>query len=636
MMHNILFIGFGSQERVLKGMAYWKGESYYNIVESTDFTVINTDNTKRGIGYFTGSENADRKCVDLHIKTIKNKNNSLYIEFDYLEDTEYTSGAVRSSLYSTFSTTTAGKYLPFCYCMEEEEFNSVIEDESLLGDIKKLTSGNQWLKIYNKYFPISKIKASEQFWNNCKVLSSLSFAAAKLSEVYINLKQSFPDEKKRNEFLKQQKRYREDTIELRKRCLELDPENPGYYSNLAYTYYQSCRELMTRGGRRDGNLKQEAEKAVEYLNLALDLDPNRITDLYRKGQVLSKILYNQLVFLKKSSTSETEKANKVLKEAIQCYLKVEEVYELLPEIDEKSLQRYQKEYIKSLYSCAEAYHNFQTLNWHYADVFFERENNGYKTDTKFTDLALRYAEKCADCDNKIPSKKKVKMDILLTAKHNGAVEAVYKLYFLGKLNYMKYLLLTDNGNTENLPAEIHCAHAERFFLAALAHPFSKQMQRMSKGFIAEKLARLYIIKKEYKEAQKTLEPFINGYADYYIRYTYAVAAMKTGDTKKAKEQLEKAMAFPKSNPDIFTGKILLAIINGGSGINEKETENLIKTAANSENGTIDSRLIDQALIFYKSNKPEEAEKILKETLKISKNRAALIRRFIKYSKEKMT
>ena len=633
MMHNILLIGFGSQERVLKGTAYWKGESYYNIVENSDFTAINTDNTKRGIGYFTGQENSERKCVDLHIKTIKNKNNSLYLEFDYLEETEYTSGAVRGSLYSTFSTTSAGKYLPFCYCMEEEEFHSVIEDETLLGEIKKLTAGNQWLKIYNKYFPVSKIKTSEQYWNNGKVLSALAFAAAKLSEVYINLKQSFPDENKRNEFIKQQKKYREGTIELRKRCIELDPENPGYYSNLAYTYYQSCRELMTRGGRRDGNLKQEAEKAVEYFNLALDLDPNRITDLYRKGQVLSKILYSQLIFLKKNNKSETEKANKVLKEAIQCYLKVEEVYELLPEIDEKSLQRYHKEYIKSLYSCAEAYHNFQALNWHYADVFFERESNSNSRDTKYTDLALRYAEKCAECDNKIPSKTKVKMDTLITAKYNGAVEAVYKLYFIGKLNYMKYILLTDNGNTENLPAEIHCAHAERFFLAALAQPFSKQMQRMGKGFIAEKLARLYIIKKEYKEAQKTREPLIKGYADYYIRYTYAAAAIKTGDTQKAKEQLEKAMAFPKSNPDIFTGNILLALLNGRKNIGDKEIEKLIKSAFDSGMKTTDSRLIDNAIILYKSNKPEEAEKILKETLKISKNRAALIKRFINYSKE---
>ena len=635
-MHNILFIGFGSQERVLKGTAYWKGESYYNIVENSDFTAINTDNTKQGIGYFTGQENAERKCVDLHIKTIKNKNNSLYIEFDYLEDTEYTSAAVKSSLYSAFSTESASRYIPFCYCMSEEHFYSVIEDESLLGDIKKLTSGNQWLKIYNKYFPISNIKSSGQFWDNAKILSALSFATAKLSEVYINLKQSFPDDKKRNDFLKQQKRYREETIELRKRCIELDAENPGYYSNLAYTYYQSCRELMMRGGRRDGNLKQEAEQAIEYFNLTLDLDPNRITDLYRKGQVLSKILYNQLLFIKKNNKAEAEKANKVLKEAIQCYLKVEEVYELLPEIDEKSLQRYHKEYVKSLYSCADAYHNFQTINWHYADIFLERENNVFSRDTKFTDLALRYAEKCVDCDNQIPTKTKMKMETLITAKHNGAVEAVYKLYFLGKLNLMKYILLTDSGNTENLPAEIHCANAERYFLAALSYPFSKQMQRMGKGFIAEKLARLYIIKKEYKEAQKTLEPFIAGYADYYIRYTYAAAAIKTGNTKKAKEQLEKAMAFPKSNPDIFTGKILQAFLNGGNGFNDKETEKLIKSAADSGNKTVDSRLIDQAMILYKSNKPEEAEKILKETLKISKNRAALIRRFIKYSKERMT
>lgn len=633
MMHNILFIGFTSKERAARGTAYWKGESYYQIVESSDFSMISTDNTKRGIGYYTGRENSEKKCADLHITAIKNKNNSLYIEYEYLEDTEYTSGAVRSTLYTTYSSNSAEKYLPFCYCMSEEDFISVIEDESLMVDIKKLAGGNQWLKIYNKYFPISKIKASEQFWNSGKVLSALSFASAKLSEVYINLRQSFPDERKKNEFLKQQKQYREETIELRERCIELDNENPGYYSNLAYTYYQSCRELMMRGGRRDGNLKSEAEKALKYLTLALDLDPNRITDLYRKGQILSKILHNQLLFTRGSSKAEAEKSNKILKDAIQCYQKVEEVYELLPEIDEKSLQRYKKEYIKSLYNCAEAYQNFQTVSWHYADIFMGREEGVFKKDTENIELAIRYAEKCADCDNKLNSKQKSKMEPVLTAKFNGSVEAVYKLYQLGKFNLIKYILITDGGNTENKPAEIHCANAERYFLAALSQPFSKNMQKMGKGFIAEKLARLYIIKKEYKEAQKTLEPFIKGYADYYIRYTYAAAAMKAGDNGKAREQIEKAMQNPKANPDIFTGKILLAILNKGNGGSKNEVEQLIKAAADSGIKTIDTKLIHSAMILYKSNKADEACNLLRETLKISKNRTALIRRYIKFSKE---
>lgn len=634
MMHNILFIGFGSQERVLKGTAYWRGESYYNIIENSDFGTINTDNTKRGIGYFTGQENLGKKCVDLHIKTIKNKNNSLYLEFDYLEELDYASGAVKSSLYSVFSLISANKFIPFCYCLGEEEFFSVIEDESLLGEIKKLTAGNQWLKIYQKYFPIEKIKTSEQFWNNAKILSALSFATAKLSEVYINIRQTFPDEKKRSDFINQQKQYREETIELRERCIELENENAGYYSNLGYTYYQSCRELMVRGGRRDGNLKNEAEKALKYINSALELDPNRITDLYRKGQILSKILHKQLLFIRSSNKEDIEKTNKVLKDAIQCFQKAEEVYELLPEIDEKSLQRYKKEYIKSLYNCAEAYANFQAISWHYADIFWEKEEWFNSKDTTHLNLAMRYAEKCVEQDNGISRKQISKMELLAAAKINGAVEGVYKLYLLGKLNLIKYILLTDGGKTENIAAEEHSSIAERYFQAALSQPFSQSMQRMGKGFIAEKLARLYIMKKEFQKALKTLEPFIKGNTDYYIRYTYAAAAIKTGDTKAAREQLEKAMQFPKSNPDIFTGKVLLAILNNGNGNSEKEIENLIKAAINSGMKTTDTKLLNSAMILYKSNKAEEACKVLKETLKISKNRIALIRRYIKFTKER--
>lgn len=628
-MHNILFIGFTNLDRVLKGSAYWKGESYYDITENSDFNSISLDNTKRAIGYFTGQHNLSTKCVDLHIKSIRNKNNSLYIEYDYLEEIDYDSASVKNSLYTSFSEKSSNKYLPFCYAMQEEEFFSVMEDESLLKELRNLTSSNQWQTIYNTYFPLSKIKSIPQFWDDPKVLSSLSFATAKLSEVYINLKQSFPDNKKKDEFLKRQKQYREETIELRKRCIEIDSENPGYYSNLGYTHYQSCRELLMRGGRRDGNLKQEAEKTIEYLNLALDLDPNRITDLYRMGQTKSKILYNQLVFLR-NNKENADSANKILKEAIQCYEKVEEVYELLPDIDEKSLQRYHKEYIKSLYNCADAYHNLQLINWHYTDLFFQKETRNYFNDTKFIDLALRYIEKCIDNDNPQFKKKNISAEPFIMAKHNGSVAGVYKLYFIGKINFIKYILTTQNGTIENLPCEIHCSLAEKYFLEALHFPFSKELQRMNKGFIAEKLARLYIIKNEYKEAMKVLEKYISGYADYYIRYTYAAAAIKAGEKSKANEQLQKALAFPKANPDIFTGKILLSISNGLN--NQNEFEQIIKAAADSGVNNIDSKLINQAIILYKSNELEKANKILQETLKISKNRTSLIRRYIVWTK----
>jgi len=631
-MHNILFVGFSNRERAMKGSAYWKGESYYDIIGNSDFSAVTTDNTKRAIGYFTGRDNMDKLCVELHIKSIRNKNNSLYLEYDYLEETEYDSASVKNSLNKVFSSTSANKYIPFCYCLPEEEFNLVIEDESLLKELRSLTSGNQWQTIHNNYFPLEKIKSIPQFWNDAKVLSSLSFASAKLSEVYINLKRSFADNKKSDEFLKMQKRYREETIALRNRCIELEPENPGYYSNLAYTHYQSCRELMLRGGRRDGNLKQEAEKAIEYLKLALDLEPNRITDLYRMGQIKAKILYSQIKFIKQNNKSEANNAVNILREAIICFQKVEEVYEILPEIDEKSLQRYNKEYIKSLYNCADAYHNLQKLNWHYTDYFFQYESNGYFNDTKYIDIAIRYIEKCIDLDNPKMLKAKIKLEPILTAKHNGAVESVYKLYFTGKLNLIKYFLLTNNGTKENLPAEIHCTNAEKYFLAALYQPFSKEMQRMSKGFIAEKLARLYIAKKEYKEAMKTLEKFVNGnYTDYYIRYTYATAAIKAGETQKAQTQIEKALSFPKSNPDIFTGKILRVL----NGLNEtdKTISDLIKSAVDTGIKNIDSRLIEQAIIFYKTNETGKACKILSETLKIIKSRVSLIRRFMKYSIE---
>jgi len=83
----------------------------------------------------------------------------------------------------------------------------------------------------NDFLRIKKISTRGMVrFDNDTLLNSLSFATAKLSETYTNLKFSFRSDEERKKYLAGQKRYREETIMLRKRCIELNPGKAAYYS----------------------------------------------------------------------------------------------------------------------------------------------------------------------------------------------------------------------------------------------------------------------------------------------------------------------------------------------------------------------------------------------------------------------
>ena len=124
--------------------------------------------------------------------------------------------------------------------------------QTLLKQLESLKSKNDWQGIYEKFQPIEELHQNDLIWNNDWVLNKIAFACAKLSETSLVPREIFRDEKTKTDFLKQQAEYRKHTEQIRKRCIELKPNNAGYRSNLAYTYYQNINELTQQRGRRDG------------------------------------------------------------------------------------------------------------------------------------------------------------------------------------------------------------------------------------------------------------------------------------------------------------------------------------------------------------------------------------------------
>lgn len=620
-MENILIIGFYDEAKLYSGNVSWKGNYYRDILTSSDFKNTELTKIKRAVGYFARNTDSGLKAFEIEINNITADEKQLKLDYNVICENEIKSYSVKSAVIRILREKENGiNNFPFCLISEEEIFNSFLEDDAISKKIKTLNSNNDWKGIYSLFSPIENIKDKKHIWNNEYLLNSLSFACAKLSECYINLKFHFKDDKQRNEFISNQKKFREETMMLRKRCIELNPGNAGYFSNLGYTHYQSVRELMFPGGRRDGKILDEAEKCIEYIDRALAIDPNRISDLYRKGQILSSVIPSVSLFrMKKENKNEIAiKINDSFKKATECFMKAEDVYELIPLIEEKELIRYFKEYIKSLYNCAGAYSSMVMNDWDYTGYFIKLSKdisgNGIEIKNENSDKAIYYMEKCIIKDSGLKDSKLKMSDALYAAKKDGKICGVYKLYSMGKYYFRKYLLLSGYGKNETSQSNEARVYAEKFLITAMSFPWTIELRNQSKAFIAERLARVYLTKSEYEKAIVTLKPFIGNRTDYYIRYTFATALYKSGKYQEAGEQIRISLTDANRNKEIYLGKFILSCIeikNGNlenAGVKMKEA---ILEARKSGKKNLFSLYVTEAFIEYKTGNMQGAEDFMK-------------------------
>jgi len=574
-MEKLLIIGFNSTERINKGYAYWSGNYLNEISYYSRLDELNSEKTSLGLAYLTGRENFEAKCINLHIDNITLKDNNLGIKYTPLDESPFTSSKVKSTLLEVLN----DKFgivmnLPFCAAIDSKDFSYAIDDIDMIMQIKKLKSKNKWNEILNLFGEDKDIKRNTLLWNNKMLLDNIAFAAAKLSECYENVKRNYPDKAEADKFLNKKRHYRNLTLNLRKRCIELSPQQAGLYSNLAYSHYQFARELSQPGGRRDDNLLEEIKLALENMDKALSLDPNRITDLYRKGKLICDILLSRFQFTSngkspneiKIKTFDKSYSNyrECLIKGKESFKKVIDIYHTLPLIDEKSLERYFKEYIKSLYSLGTLNLKFIRYKFSYLSLLGVRQNYyNFENDKILLIEASKYIKECCFKDNTEIKKYHSSPDLMLASKYNGAVDGVYKLYSIGKIYSIMYQIYHTVGKDNE--AEEYFIYAEKYFSEALRFPFPKEKIMQNKNFIKEKTARNYIMHNEPEKAIKILESIKGNIIDYYIRYSLAAAYYKMEMKDKAIEQVKKSLENPKFNKDVATGEKMLEIFNDKSG-----------------------------------------------------------------------
>lgn len=507
---------------------------------------------------------------------------------------------------------------------------------------------NDWRGIYDKFAPIEQLAQKyPDDWNDAETLSTIGFACGKLAETSSIPREIFQDERRKRDFLKQQAKYRHETEILRTRCVKLSPDNPGYWSNLAYLYYLNAIELSQPKGRRDGDIREEIDKALEHFDEALSRDPKRITDYYRKGYLLAEVLPQQILFGKHREKIENRSAlaREKTQEGIVAFSEAIRLWnELNPhdERQESKRKRYRKEYIKSLYHAGCSYYQLISRDWDEAVYVLDLRTGiadndvvGYvPKDLEYAHLAWDSFYNCwvHDRTDGVIAAEKISDT---TAPTNGTMEGVYKLYWLGKVSFVQYWILSGYGQRDIPQALEHRENAEKYLLAALACKWSIEKQRQKKDFIAELLARVYISKDEYSKAVEVIRRHQSKFLDAYVAHTLATALMLLGKHDEAHKILADAIQN-RGNKAIWTTYFL----KGCSDLREGNLENARQAfqkadeeAKKQGKETLDTSLIAQAFVSYKSNKQQEAVEYLLQAIGINPYRISVQRCLQTWKKE---
>lgn len=229
---------------------------------------------------------------------------------------------------------------------------------NIRDEIDTLRRSNDWIGIYTIFAPIEILQQREE-WTDARLLSDIGFAGGMLAKVSTD---DIPRrEADRKEFLEQKSKYRQASETLRQRCIALEPNNATHIANLAYLHYQSAIELRQPRGRRDGNVRKEAEEAIKYYDQALAVAPNRIKELYRKGYLLAEILPN--TYWRERGFDSARQRRLAGIQSFQSAIQIWQSLDFNDQQQKQERDHCQNEYVKSLYCTGSAYYEMIISKW---------------------------------------------------------------------------------------------------------------------------------------------------------------------------------------------------------------------------------------------------------------------------------
>ena len=608
----VTIITRADESRFQQGQITYEGKYLDEIVALfPNFLDLTLDSIEDVIGIYCKKEDNIRKAKKLRVSSFDKTATQVIIRFSVVAELNISSEDFNKRVRGQMIRSGAiaqNAFLPFCCLLDNEQIESVMKldnpgDSTLRDEINTFKNRNDWEGVYNKFSPVEHL-SEHPIWTDATILSEIGFACGKLAEVSVDdIPRKDPE---KTAFLNHKSKYRREAKMLRQRCIELMPNNPTYLANLAYLHYHNAMELRTPRNRRDGSLRKEAESAIEYYDIAISIAPNRIKDHYRKGYLLAEVLPNTYW-----KDRNLELANQKRLEGIESFKKAIQIWESLDSINpqqNRERSRCRNEYIKSLYSIGSAYYKMIVNDWDTAVFALKLRHNVcpqdivtyWPKDLENANNAWHYFYQCWELDR--PDGQSATIAI------NGVCEGVDKLYSLGKTAFVQYWILSCYGQLDKPEAIRYRERAEEYLVQSLNFPRSQKKQKQKKDYIAERLARLYISKQEYRKAIEIIEKYRARRLDSYLIHTLSLALILSNRTDEAQIQLQEAVN-DRGNVDKKTSLFLMGCCFLVSGNFENAYQLFHEQSQETEK---DIFLIGEGFAAWKLNRKEDAIDYLKK------------------------
>lgn len=446
---------------------------------------------------------------------------------------------------------------------------------TLKDQMQFLKDQEQWFKMYDPFRPVSKLSENNpKVWKDPEIISHIAYAASRLSQIEDIPPEAKYDFFKRNDFLNGKRLLRMDVEVLMKRCMELDPKNPIYCSDLAKFHYRNVMELTAKKGRNDGNPLSELDQAVKHYDKALELDINRMYDLFDKGYLLT-VKYPEIISgLRNRITSYHDKASKI-KEGIDAFKRLIDLW--LGYKDYVLKQRelkvmYTKEYIQTLFCLGLAYDELVLRDWDviglYMGLYSNEKQDFEDDDMENAENALKYFVACwnAECDTGcLPN-----LELSECVSSEWVVNGIDKLFYLGNINLKLYRIYAAAGLQDESKRSLK--DAELFLTEALdTDPPTSDLLK-PKEHIADRLAKVYITMGKYDNALQIIQKHCNKRRlKGMITNTYALALLLSKRHQEAERLLERA-SCDITNPYAMPATFLLGMTYLEQGLIEAASD----------------------------------------------------------------
>lgn len=579
-----LYVNLFNEKALDRKKYYLSGDFLLPTITSFgNFEELEASKIKGCIGFMKGKEHSSENVYLLSINNLVANKDELSFDFNVQETMNQTNEQIKRNLYRVSSQNDwldEKRYSPNAYILDKSTFDLVRKGQinkrkqsSYTSKIQECKAGCNWNGIVELFKPIESINEGHELWSNVNDLYEIGFACSKLGE---------PQNGKTSDkaHLKEVALYRNHSIRLYERCIELEPLDFRYLSALAYRYYLNTMELFKQKGRNDGNKDNEIENAIIFFEKAIALNRSSIKDNYRLGKLILEYKIDQMKY--KSHEWDRDFFKNLEQAEQQGIEAVHNAIMFYEDMGEDRRKNYKNEYIKSCY-CLGCYY-LHKPDLHINEYLMAKISGvNYKPSINTNDVediasARKYLELCFHAESESEVFDELNVEDLLNQQNRWTISPMDILYKLGVV-YMNMYYVKHNYSKDL--ESINTYREKALKLMNVTSQIASQGKRRkiikrSTWFINDKYALLHIMDENYIDAIN----LIRNAKDGYMINTLSMAYLLEGKDDAYSRSLEKLKAASENKYNLAKAHSIALMLYIYKVQGDDEKYNKLKNSSN--------------------------------------------------------